>query len=179
MVEEDRDLAIKKVTAISSAGVEGLFVDGSAGNRKVGIGVYSRALRHDGTLITKRHTRLLGSQEKLTAQYAELGALAEALNLFISSWGQSQDIPTMRVYCDCKSALSSLQNPRRQNGQSILSGLWKSSERYKQWEGQECNFGGSWLIQRWKETRKQISWPNRPQQERLSFPHLSVWHHVP
>lgn len=59
-------------------------------------------------------------------QYAELGALEEALSaLTISTILHRQtesesSFQKLRIFSDCKSALQALQNPHGRNGQSVL-----------------------------------------------------------
>lgn len=62
-------------------------MDGSFWNGKVGIGVFSRIQTYSG-IHTRERAKTIGPQSGLTAQYAELAALEEAVDLSTYSWGQ-------------------------------------------------------------------------------------------
>lgn len=72
--------------------------------------------------MINQQARTVGPQSKLTAQYAKLIAMEEALDMFKSSLGQAnyQRVHKLIIYGDCKSALKALQDRRRQSGQSVL-----------------------------------------------------------
>lgn len=143
-IEEDKT-AVESAIALPLCGRRDFFVDGSARNGKVGIGIYSRASKHGGILAIKEHAKIIGSQERQTAQCAELAGLEDALDSFTSSWGQAeiQNISKLRNYSDCKSALQALQNPRRQSGQSILRRILEKLKGIRRVNGPEVKFDGS------------------------------------
>lgn len=113
-IDSDRGWAIQTETGALSQGARNTFVDGSVGDGKVGIRVYSSVCNEqDGRQRTKELTRLIGLQSNLTMQ---------ALHLFTSLSGRPENrgIHTLKIYSGCKSALQTLQNPQRQSGQSAL-----------------------------------------------------------
>lgn len=112
-IDCDKDKAIQTASATSPPGVRGTFVDGSIRNKKVDIGVYSKVLKREGVTVVKEHAKIIGLQEGLAVQYAELVRLEKGLDLFTSAWGQAEnrEIRKLNIYSDCKSALHTLQNP--------------------------------------------------------------------
>ena len=119
---EDRDKAIKTANRPLQPYERAIFVDGSARNGMLGIGIASSHIIKGVSHRVVDISKTIGRSEALNTYYSELTAILEAAKQIANNVAPPpvHFVREVSIYSNSQAALKALENPKQQSRQSLI-----------------------------------------------------------